>query len=119
MKKVIFVFFLIILVFSCKTEKEVFLDKNTFSELSAKILIIHYSNLKPVQKAKIVKQLLLNSNVSAQAYLKTKDHYAANPYYWEEVYKKMNVYLSSVKPDSIANLFTFPPKPNDNQRTGK
>ncbi len=109
MKKILFIIFiLIILTVNCKKEEKAFIEKKTFADLTAKILLVHYTNLKNEQKWIVIKDLLEKSGISSQAYLKTKDHYASDPYFWEDTYQKMNLFLSGVEADSILPLLQSP-----------
>ncbi|MCD6377060.1 MAG: hypothetical protein J7L94_16160 [Caldisericaceae bacterium] len=104
MKKILVVLILLIAFFSCKMEKRTFIKKQDFASLSTKILLVHHTNLKKEQKWLVTKYLLERYEISSEEYTKTKNHFSQDPYFWEDVYRKMNAILEKAKPDSMVYL---------------
>ncbi|MHB2147829.1 hypothetical protein ACX8XP_02105 [Calditrichota bacterium LG25] len=97
MKKIL-LFWLVAFLFtvSCTPKANDEIDKDLFAQITAKILIIQYTNLPQQQKAIFVRHLLNKYELTSHDFLMVKERHAADPYYWEEVYGKINKILENV-----------------------
>ena len=81
---------------SCKKENNSLVDKESFVNITAELMIIEKLNMKPEQKVLLAKQVFDKYKVNTDSYRRTKEYYQNDPAYWADVYKQVQSHIKDI-----------------------
>ena len=72
-----------------RTPQKQYLSKNMFSKALKEMLVIRYLKIEEAQKAVLIKGVLQKYHITKKEFTETEAHYAKEPRFWEDVFKKI------------------------------
>ncbi len=75
---------------SCShAQKKRFLSENVFSEILQEMLVIQFLRIDETQKTVLINRVFTKYHVQKSEFEATKAHYAQDPQFWQDVFKKI------------------------------